>query len=168
MNTARIVSELREALKREVRLCGLVLEPLPALPPPIDLDAESEILSAVLTGYVRTYELEPLARDHFYSHIHGAIWAAATEVVEPGDLDAIRQNLITMGWRGALEDELHLVRDATPWASLTRCRQLGQLLIELAKQRSLLERLKRIDIGLRTGELDRGSAQRLLSAEVAA
>lgn len=167
MNTPRIIAEIKEAVKHEMRV-GMIMNAGRERPPmPHDIDAESELVSACLIGNVRPHELAPLKREHFYAHILGAIFEATIDVVEPGDLEAVKRNLVNMGWRGALDHEIQLTAFTQPWASLTRVRQLSQLVIELAEQRRVIERIQRVEVGLRTGELDRPSAARLL-AEFAA
>jgi replicative DNA helicase len=163
--TTPFMRQIEQTVQREIRQAGLIHESNPWLPPPCDVDAESEIVSALLSGYVRADEL-PLSRKDFYTDVLGAIFEATIDVA-PGDLEGVRTKLITMGWRGALDDELKLVAFTQPWASLARVRHLAGLVVELAAQRKLLDEIERVDRGLRIGELDRQCARRLL-AEAAA
>jgi replicative DNA helicase len=141
---------LRDVVRAELRAVGLTAEPFQPLP--ADLDAEGEILSALLEGDVTHAFLAPLEGGHFYSLIHAAIWNAAKDVA-PGDLVAVRAGLVSRGWVGALDQELLQLADRQPWRSRERLREQAERVIELAKRRKLIRALQRIEADLRTDRL---------------
>jgi replicative DNA helicase len=145
-------------VRREIRAAGLVNVPSANCPPPCDLDAEGEILSALLDAHATQDELKPLAGRHFYSIPHQQIWEAIAEC-PPGDVDRICQCLATRGWRGAISDELDWLLLHQPWICLRRLRAHVPRLIELADRRELIERLHTLQIQLSAGDMTAAEAR---------
>lgn len=146
---------LRDVIRTELRAVGLTAEPFQPLP--ADLDAEGEVLSALLDGDVTHAFLAPLEGAHFYSLIHSAIWDAAKDAA-PGDLIAVRAGLVSRGWVGALEQELLQLADRQPWRSRARLREQADRIIELAKRRKLIRVLQGIEADVRTDRLSVAAA----------
>ena len=132
----------RDAITRELRASLLMMEPAPR--PPADLDAEGEVLSAIIDGRVTREELAPLDSRHFYSDLNRAIWDAA-KLVAPGDAVGLRAALDTAGWRGELNHELLTLWSAQPWVSVQRLRESVTVLIELWARRELIAEMRRLD-----------------------
>lgn len=158
----KIQRAISAVLPRELRAIGLVSEP--ALPLPTDLDAEAEVLSAVLSGDVLCADLAPLAADHFYALLHQAVWTAA-QTVTPGDLEAVYLHLVSSGWVGAIDDELEQLTVAQPWRSTLAVKQQAARIVELAKRRELIVKLQRMEADLRSDRLTVAGALRILRGE---
>lgn len=154
-----LADRIQKTIRHEMRAVGLVAEP--AQPLPCDIDAEAEILSALLAGDVDHRYLAPLDAKHFYAKIHAAIWEAARDVAQ-SDLVGVRSALIARGWVGALEAELLQLLDAQPWRSRARLRELAERVIELSKRRALIAQLQRLEADLRTDRISEAEASEQL------
>jgi replicative DNA helicase len=149
--------QLLSDVRREIRLAGMAREPLPLLPLPNDMDAEGEILSALLADDMTISDLAPLASGHFYADLHRAVWDAIAEC-GPGNVDAVERFMTTRGRGAGLARELATLAFTQPWRSHERLREKAAKLIDLAEQRQLIEVMQRVDLGLRAGTLDMAGA----------
>lgn len=147
-------SGLRTVMREE--LFSLCWEP-PAYP--CNLDAEHDVLSGVINGDVTVEALHPLAPEHFYSQLNGAIFRAA-EGVLPDDLETIRSKLTAAGWRGALEEELVNAGYAVPFRNVRFVEEQAKRITELWKRRELMRRLHVLLQQIRNG--DRSAEQAML------
>lgn len=145
------------AVRREIRDCGMLNEPTHWLPPPCDLDAEGEVLSARLNGHVLAIELAPLDARHFFGDLNREIWRA-TEEVAPGDFPGVFRVLTTRGWRGAIAQEVHTLTAAQPFSCLRRLREHADRLIDLWRQRQVIELARHVELELRRGNLTAAQA----------
>lgn len=156
------LKHMLRAIRHELRLVGLSERPGPRLRPICDVEAEAEVISAVLDGRVTTGELAPLRENHFYSLFYGAVWRAA-ETAAPGDVVAVRAALVAAGWRGELDTELFTALYGQPFALLPRLRALAGRIVELSTCRDLVENLQRIAFELSIGVLDASGARARLA-----
>lgn len=143
--------KLADVILRELRAGLMVSEVRGA--PPRDVEAEAEILSAVVDGRVSCSELRPLGSEHFYSRFYAAVWEAAQQVA-PGDIAGLRAALTTAGWRGELHDELFTIWAGQPFVLLPRLREHVRKLMELWARRELIRVLQQADAELRVGAIN--------------
>lgn len=157
MSNAELASLLRDEVRREIRTCALFDGPARfTLPPPNDLEAEREVLEALLCGRVRCDGLGQLCAADFYSPSYAAFFAAilALEPVEPGDKSPSIEAIVAVLEKQAicgveLLDELHVVRDGTPacmWPERAAWR-----VVLAARKRELCACMSRIDGAARLG-----------------
>jgi replicative DNA helicase len=158
----KIQRAISAVLPRELRAIGLVSDP--PQPLPTDIDAEAEVLSAILSGDIACADLAPLAAEHFYAVIHQAVWNAA-KTVKPGDVEAVYVNLTAAGWTGAIDAELEQLTSAQPWRSRAVLKEQAARVVELAKRRELIRKLQRMEADLRTDRLTVSAALRILRGE---
>lgn len=150
---------LRHIVQQELRVAGGLYDP--SEPLPADLDAEAECVAAIIDGHATHTDLPFLKSEHFYSHILGAIWKAA-EGAPAGDLEAVKQNLIAAGWRGALEEEIERSAFLQPFRSLSVLRENMNTILELYARRELIKRLQKAATDLRKGVVSADQARREL------
>jgi hypothetical protein len=143
---------VKKTIERSIREAGLVNEPPHWIPPPTDLDAEGEVLSARINGHVLAIELAPLDAHHFYALINQEVWKAAAEV-PPGDLVGLQRALVTRGWRGAITNEVMTLAAAQPFCNLRRLREHADRLIDLWRRRALIDIGASIELELRRGTI---------------
>lgn len=154
-----LMEKIRKTVRDELRAAGLLAEP--AQPLPTDLDAEGEVLSAVIGGEILCSDLRPLSAQHFYSTLHQAIWRAAEDVA-PGDLEGIYTHLTAAGWIGAIDDELEVLALTQPSRSKPMLRTQADRIIELSRRRDLIRRLQRLEADLRTDRVTEPEAKEAL------
>jgi replicative DNA helicase len=158
-----IADRVCRAVREEIRECGLLREHRPYMPIPCDLDAEGEILSAILDGHVTQAELAPLSAKHFYADINSAVWMAV-ENATPGDLMQVIAFLKTRGYRGDLEREIENLELHQPWVSVPRLKQHGSRLMELWARRQLVALVRSLEVDLCHGNATADEARRRFEA----
>jgi len=147
---------LTDVVAEEMRAAVMMLprEELPQAAPH-DLDAEQEILSALLCDHVTTDELKPLTPQHFYSRFNQFLYQVLLNVPER-DLQKLTDLLDV---RGPVLEELTTIRDATPFCSLQTLRKHVATLVERSLERELIRVMQKIDAELRVGSLARDEAR---------
>jgi len=147
---------LAEAVCRELRIAGMLAEPRPVLPPPNDADTESEVVAAVIDGYVSPQELAPLLGRHFYSRVLGEVFAAADAVLSAGLPISDRAILAALeqdGVRGDILFELEVLHNSTPACTSVRIlRAQAERIMELWRQRAIIADVDRVAFSLRAGQ----------------
>jgi len=148
---------LAEAVCRELRIAGMLSEPRPVLPPPNDVDTESELVAAIVDGYVSPQELAPLLGRHFYSRVLGEVFAAADAVLSAGipiSDRAILAALESSGVRGDILFELEMLHNCTPACTSVRIlRAQAEQIMELWRQRQIIAGVDRVAFSMRAGQL---------------
>jgi replicative DNA helicase len=134
-------------------------------PPPCNLDAEGEVLSAILCGHLAHAHVPDLEPSHFYSMLNGRIFNATLHTV---NLATIAKAAEKQGFRGPLHDYLVELRDGIPYADLVRCRALADEIIECKHKRDLITKLQEVNAGLRAGRLSFVAALDELSSTASA
>jgi hypothetical protein len=160
---AAVVAQVVPALQRECRTAVLFSEPVTRLPDPHDDDAEQELLSAVLSGEVHPSELDPLRAEHFRAHIKQQTFAAADALTIFGasvTVPAVTELLVQEGYNHtAVQSELELIRDATPFLCRATLQERVQRVIELWQLRQLLRVMDEIAAHVRVGQLTHAGAK---------
>ena len=150
----RLLGLVRREIRHEIRAAALVSEPRPSLPPPSDLDAEAEVLSALLEGHCSVADLAPLEARHFFGRFHSEVFEALTLLSDrASDLESVAELLTDRGIVGPVVDELEQLRDAQPFASSDRLCQHVRTILDRWRERRFLELLGSIDLEVRTGVL---------------
>lgn len=154
MNEHALAALLADVVRREIRTCAVFDAPArPTLPPPHDLDAEREVLEAVLSSRVLVRDLSPLAWSDFYSPSYSAFFRASALLENPArgvSLESVSRVLESQGLVGPeLLDELHALRDGTPVCS--RPKAAAARVILAARRRELCACMARVDGALRVG-----------------
>lgn len=155
--------EIRQEVRHEIRAAALVTEPRPCLPPPAAVDAEAEVISALLEGHCSVADLAPLEAQHFYGRFHREVFEAISLLGPKAlDLDVLARLLTDRGIAGPVRDELEQLRDAQPFASAERLCQHVRTILDRWRERQFLALLQCIDLEVRTGVLSvDGSKPRL-------
>lgn len=123
--------------------------------PPCDLDAERNLVSSALWGYVHP-ELEP---EHFFAHTWGEIYSIAMVYAEHRIRPTYEQLIEAVRAAGAVPEafipSLRALLDAPV---LTRPAATAERVIRLAAKRRALELLLRAEEQIRAveGDVDRG------------
>lgn len=121
-------------------------------PMPVAVNAEREVVSALLDGLVKVDDLSPLRGSHFFGSIHRAVYELAESGVDVTSLDNVVNALQTDGgFVGDLEAMLEVERDTVAWRGTRQCKEAAGRILEMARRRWLLERLDQLTIGLRSG-----------------
>lgn len=146
-------TEVVEVVRRELRLAGLFTERDFGPHPPRDVDAESELCSAVLCGDFKTKDFAVRASD-FYSVILAHVWVALEAVteleLEPTDR-VVLATLAENGYRGLeLVTELKNLR-TQPFCLESRLLTHAQRITELARRRELISSLQKLTLDLSNG-----------------
>lgn len=154
MNAKALLIEVRRAIREEVRAVGLLTEHAPALPPPADLEAETRVVGALLSGEVAFVELEDLRPSHFFVPFHRWIGERVEDAIS-AKVDLTRELLLAkIADDGlsmeALAPELdHLL--ALPFRHPDEVRKDAIRLHELARLRALLDAMRGLDVDIRSG-----------------
>lgn len=163
----RIVSDrdLLQAVREEIRLAGLVSEPVPALPLPVDAGAEREVISALVCEQVRPVDLGDLEARHFGVQLHAWTFAKVRDIHNAG-LQLSTDLLIVAAMEdGISPDGYARELDDLRWEAFrthaTLMRHVAHI-IELWRRRELCMLLAAVDLRLRTGALDYERAMSLL------
>jgi replicative DNA helicase len=156
---------VRATVAHEIRAAGLLRGERSPLPPPCDIDAEAEILSALLCGDRITHDFHPLQGEHFYSRINLEIFEALQALEHRGELpalDVVARELHDRGVRGPVREELECLRDAQPFRLLADLRRGVGRIMDRWRERQFLAVMQSIDMQIRTGQLDVDGARRRL------
>jgi len=132
--------DVSDLIRRELRLAGLFTDrdPKPVL---YDLDAESDLCSAVLCGHVKTTDFDIKANE-FYSLLHSHVWVAVEGVTEAG-LEPTDRVILS-----ALEDQKLIGREieneltklrAQPWVLIPKLHEQAKKIRELHEKRAVWE-----------------------------
>jgi len=160
--TQKPATALAEAVCRELRIAGMLSEPRPGLPLPNDVDTESELVAAIVDGYVSPQELAPLLGRHFYSRVLGEVFAAADAVLSAGLPISDRAILAALeqdGVRGDILFELEVLHNCTPACTSIRIlRAQTERVLELWRQRQIIAGVDKIAFALRADQLSADEA----------
>lgn len=169
----RIVSDrdLLLAVREEIRLAGLTSEPVAALPPPSDTQAEREVCSALLCGQIRPVELGDLEAHHFHLGLHAWVFRTVANIHAAGL--TLRPELVIVA---ALDDgiaadglgpELEALH-VQAWRTLETLRQHAATIVELWRRRELCKLLRAVDLQLRAGAVTHEQAAARLAEGIRA
>ena len=162
-----VFTRIEDTIRRELRLAGLFTEPRELAGHPCDLDAEAELCSAALCGYVAPAELA-LSPSDFWSTLFGQVWLAADAVTRAGrepTVVAVLAAFEANGFRGpALEEELVRLRDTQPFVCRSKLEEQAHLVAELAATRRAIQALDQVALELRMRALRLADTSARLSA----
>ena len=129
-----------------------------SLPPPISIDSEREVLSELLNGFIRTEQMPWLRAEHFTELLPCEVYRLLTGCKEAPQLAGIAEALRERGYRGDLLAWLEGVAYSLPSYGRAHCLEAARAVLELARRRSLEEKIERVAIGLRCGSMTSSEA----------
>lgn len=150
-----LINNITEAVRREIREAAIFGEPMVQIPLPNDMDAEQELLSALLCGHVTVASLKPLNQGHFYGHFNQSAYVAIESLElagEPVTVGAVFEIMQDIGLKGPLGEELTRIAECTPFLHPKRLRQGVDRVIEMAERRELIRKMQLVDRMLRSDE----------------
>jgi hypothetical protein len=160
----RIVAEgdltqrICDAVVKEMRVLGFISEPQPMLPPPCDLRAEREIVSAVLDGTSKPDDFPELKGKHFFSDLCGRVFCAVHGICDFGmevTLERVQSVLEASGVSSlGLREELDLLAWSVPARARETLDAHAARIVELWRRRELISLIAKVDVRLRTDALD--------------
>jgi hypothetical protein len=121
-------------------------------PEPYCMDAEGEILSAILNGHVPPGFHPKLKPEHFYSEINQRIFRAASRGAV--DREALARKAAAAGYRGRVGEYLDILLYAQPFVDEKRLLERAEFLLALHWRRRAIDALKTQLLRLQAGALD--------------
>jgi len=153
--------ELVRVVREEMRGCALTLSREDVRPTgPHNLDAEQEILSALLCEHATFESLKPLESRQFYAHFNQKLFAFLSENPER-DLQLVADGL---NMCGPLLEELTTIRDCSLFAGSATLAKHVSTVMNHWLERELIQVMQHIDAELRVGALTHDGARARLRA----
>lgn len=130
-----------------------------------DTDAEQDVLSALLSGAVKTSDLPGLMPTAFWSPFNGTVYHAIMELEEAGrtvDEVSVLERVIALSWRGSVEEmsyEISLIKSCTPYCLPEQVISQAGRIVSLHETRKLVILLEGMLAELKGGFVTAEEAQ---------
>lgn len=143
----RLTAAVREVVQREMAAAVLRLSAPERRPTLSDLDAEGEVLCALLNNHCTPSELAPLQPKHFFGRFNSRV-AVICWTSDERDPERIADKLAAIGTLGPVAAEIAVLRDSTPLACRPALARQAVRLVELWDRRRLLALLRAVELEL--------------------
>lgn len=157
--------ELEQVLRRVIREEFIML-PTDAncLPPPVDADAEREVIAGILIGLARPKWFPRLKWEHFFHPGFSLVYQFAIEECNDTaiDTDGLTLRLIENELPGA-KDWIDSIACSFPWRGRPLTEVSAMTVTEMYRRRKLIEIFDQAVAGLRAGTTTAGSVVAMLN-----